>query len=418
MRMLRGICWCLLTLALVHCGGTSPAQSSATPPPPPPPPPVKQWVVVPTGRLLQPRDMHTATLLSDGRVLVIGGEAYLRSGPSQALASAEIYDPATRTFSPAGSLQVPRLGHCAVALPDGTVVVLGGWTLVNGNGAVLSQVEAWNPTTNTFTVLGSTLSPHPGGQAFLRRDGRIQVVGGYDSSAGVTSDTYRTEIFDPASGTSQYDFALTDVEDNAVLIPLDASRFMLLGGENGLGSWHQLDAAALYTTDGSLPNPSAGGTLPYPFTAGAGVNLPSGKVVVAGGHSYSLPATVNNTAGYIAEATVLDYKNLPSSMVTIKLTKGRKSHQALLFPDGTVGLVGGETFTGLIDTEFLDDIEVVDLGRSTSSILPARLSTPRTHHTLTALMDGTFLIVGGYHYDPSISDGYASTGSCDLLVFQ
>ena len=154
------------------------------------------------------------------------------------------------------------------------------------------------------------------------------------------------------------------------------------------------------------------------FTAGAGVNLPSGKVVVAGGHSYSLPATVNNTAGYIAEATVLDYKNLPSSMVTIKLTKGRKSHQALLFPDGTVGLVGGETFTGLIDTEFLDDIEVVDLGRSTSSILPARLSTPRTHHTLTALMDGTFLIVGGYHYDPSISDGYASTGSCDLLVFQ
>lgn len=362
--------------------------------------------------------MHTATLLSDGRVLVIGGEAHGSSGISGALASAEIYDPATRTFTPAGNLQVPRLGHCAVELPDGTVVVLGGWTLVNGNGTVISQVEAWNPATMTFTVLGSTLSPHPGGQAFLRQDGRIQMVGGYDSSAGVTSDTYRTEIFDPASGNSRYDFALTDVEDNATLIPLDASHFMLLGGENGLGGWHQLDTAALYATDGSLPNPSAGGRLPYPFTAGAGVNLPGGKVVVAGGQSYAVPANVNNTAGYVAVATVLDYKNLPSTMVTINLSKGRMHHQALLFPDGTIGLVGGETFTGLIDTAFLDDIEIVDLARATTFILPAKLSTPRTRHTLTAMKDGTYLIVGGYYYAPSLRNHLTSTDSCDLLVFQ
>lgn len=362
--------------------------------------------------------MHTATLLSDGKVLVIGGEVNGRSGISQALSSAEIYDPATRTFSPAGSLQSPRLGHCAVALPTGAVVVLGGWTLVNGNETLLSQVEAWNPATKTFTVLGSTLSPHPGGQAFLRPDGRIQVVGGYDDNAIVTSDTYKTEIFDPASGTSQYDFALTDVEDNATLIPLDASRFMLLGGENGLGGWHELDIAAMYTTDGSLPNPSAGGTLPYPFTGGAGVNLPSGKVVITGGFTFYPPVNVYNTAGYIAEATVLDYTNVPSTMVTVKLSKGRMRHQAVLFPDGTIGLIGGETFTGQINTEFLDDIEIVDLGKSTTSILPAKLSTPRTRHTLTTLKDGTHLIVGGYHYDPSISDNLASTGSCDLLVFQ
>ena len=64
---------------------------------------------------------HTATLLGAGRVLVVGGRG--AAGP---LASAEIYDTAVGTFAAARSLGVPRVGHVAVPLCDGTVLVIGG----------------------------------------------------------------------------------------------------------------------------------------------------------------------------------------------------------------------------------------------------------------------------------------------------
>ena len=84
--------------------------------------------------------MHTATLLQDGRVLVVGGEG---SGEAfTLLASAEIWDPATGTFAPAGSLAEARYGHTATLLPDDRVLVVGGW---HGEG-ITASAEAWRPT--------------------------------------------------------------------------------------------------------------------------------------------------------------------------------------------------------------------------------------------------------------------------------
>jgi len=394
------------SMIIFACGGNGSGGEGKQAPPPQPP--QKQWFVQTTGALAQPRDGHTATLLLDGKVLVVGGEAQGK-GLSNALGSAELFDPNTQAWSPAGSLVYQRLGHSSVLLPNGKVIVLCGWNLVNGNGLTgILAVEEWDPSTKAFRVIGSLLHDHPDGQAFLRQDGKIQVVGGYDHNLPVTADTYKTEIFDPASGTSQVDFSLYELESSATLLPTDSSHFLLLGGENGLGGWHQLDTVYLYTTDGSQPNPSAGRKMPAAFARNSAVNLPTGKAVVGGGYNQFL-------GGPIDTICVIDYSHLGSSILTSKLNKVRMGHQVMIMPDGNVGFVAGETFTGQISSTYLSDIEVLDLQSMKTAILSITLHTPRTNHTLTKLQDGSYLIVGGYNYPVNY---WASISSCERLIYQ
>ncbi len=75
----------------------------------------------PTGSMAEAREEHTATLLPDGRVLIVGGNS-----KTDTLTSAEIYDPLTGSFAFAGSMGTPRSTHTATLLPDGTVLVAGG----------------------------------------------------------------------------------------------------------------------------------------------------------------------------------------------------------------------------------------------------------------------------------------------------
>jgi len=393
----------LLLLMVLACsgGGVQPY----------PPLPVEHyWIAKTTGELAQARDMHTATLLLDGKVLVVGGETQGIEFPN-GVAAAELYDPATQTWLPAGNLVNRRLRHSAVLLPNGKVIVLGGWDYVNGRGVTgLLAVEEWDPATKSFRVIGSLLQERAGGQAFLRQDGKIQVVGGFDSNSPITSETFRTEIFDPVSGTSQPDFYLYELEINASLVPIDSSHFVLLGGENGFGSWHQLDSAYLYGTDGSQPNPSVGGTMPSAFSRNSAVNVPSGKVVAGGGF--------NQFRGIGDTISIIDYAHLGSGISSVKMSKPRMGHQTMIFPDGTVGFVAGETFTGYAPTSYLSDIEVLDLLTMKTSLLPAKLRVPRTCHTLTPLGDGSFLIVGGYNYQPGSGYGQVSLNTCERLVYQ
>ncbi len=129
----------------------------------------------PAGSLSEARADHTATLLPDGRVLVIGGLTIDDSDRSSVLlASAEAWDPATATFGPAGSLAVARVYHTATALPDGRVLVIGGWC------DDPSSVEIWDPATETFRPADSLGVARMEHTATLLLDGRVLVVGGWD----------------------------------------------------------------------------------------------------------------------------------------------------------------------------------------------------------------------------------------------
>jgi len=78
----------------------------------------------PTGSLTQPRQYHTATLLTNGQVLVAGGFSF--SAPVGERASAELYNPATGTWTATGTMNQARYYHTATLLNNGKVLVVGG----------------------------------------------------------------------------------------------------------------------------------------------------------------------------------------------------------------------------------------------------------------------------------------------------
>jgi hypothetical protein len=82
----------------------------------------------------------TATALQDGEVLIAGGQ----NASSSVLASAELYNPATGTFSVTGSMTTAREGQTATLLPNGEVLIAGGF---DNAGKYLSSAELYNPAT-------------------------------------------------------------------------------------------------------------------------------------------------------------------------------------------------------------------------------------------------------------------------------
>ena len=136
-------------------------------------PPQAQW-------LWTNRELHVATLLSNGKVLITGG---LTSGITPTK-KAEIYDPWSGYFSPAGDMSTPRAYHAVTDtdLPGGAVMVLGGQSSFTNNA--LATVEIFDPNTNTFSVTGSMQLARYGLTATQLNDTRILVAGGSGDFGG------------------------------------------------------------------------------------------------------------------------------------------------------------------------------------------------------------------------------------------
>ncbi len=143
-----------------------------------------------TSDMLAPRENHTATLLPNGKVLIAGGYNSIDSF----LSSAEIYDPDTESFTETDSMTIPRETHTATLLPNGKVLIAGGY---NGNGAS-SSAELYDPATQTFTATGSMTIPRETHTATLLPNGKVLIAGGWNFTDGSLSSA---ELYDPASGT-------------------------------------------------------------------------------------------------------------------------------------------------------------------------------------------------------------------------
>jgi len=160
-----------------------------------------------TGAMVKNRNGHTATLLASGKVLVAGG---LSPGhPTTLEASAELYDPATGTFSDTGSMTIFRDDHTATLLQSGKVLVAGGVTVdSSGESVAASSADLFDPDTNTFAATGSMVFGREGQTAtlLLPPSGKVLVAGGFDTAGNAVSSA---ELYDPGtSGTPTCSFAI------------------------------------------------------------------------------------------------------------------------------------------------------------------------------------------------------------------
>src|ERR1035437_1167894 len=134
--------------------------------------------------------------LADGRVLIVGGGLNVTDGDIQdAHVSAEFYDPASGTFKATGSMHTARGDHTATLLSDGRVLIAGG---SNDSGNV-AQAEIYDPSTGKFSVTGTMRTARSGATAVLLHDGRVLIAGGFLGGTPPTSLT-SAELYAPATG--------------------------------------------------------------------------------------------------------------------------------------------------------------------------------------------------------------------------
>ena len=297
----------------------------------------------PTGTMSSSRSEATATLLANGRVLITGGYGRVlgKNGAWQCLATAEIYDPASGTFSKTGEMISARVMHTATLLNDGRVLITGGAS--DGFGPTISSAELYNPATGTFTATGSMLSDRAEHTATLLPSGEVLIAGGWnghlaDSSDDPPWDPLFAELFQPSSQTfiQSDDMGTTRIGHAAVRLP--NGKVLLLGGLYKIQNRHEQPGnppyAQLYdpeahkfssTWDFSLSQRGHTATL-----------LANGLVMIAGGEQ--------NNSQPVASVELFDPASGTVNSVA-GLINARKGHTATLLKSGEVLIIGGTDHT-------------------------------------------------------------------------
>jgi hypothetical protein len=323
-----------------------------------PPPPV-------TGlSMTTARASHTATLLRDGKVLIAGG--FSAAGTS--LASAELYDPSTGTFTATGDMIAARGAHTADLLANGKVLIAGGRVPGATDWRGVNSAELYDPSTGAFTAAGSMIPGccWAGTISSLLPDGRVFIA-----------TEWNAEIYDPAAGS----FALTGAYNTSVYAIYAAT--LLADGRILFAA--SLDSASNDETD-ELFDPKTNTFSP----TGPRIN-----------------ATSPSTATLLTNGTVLFVEGLgnsnnveiydPASGTFTVIGTTHYDHTggtATRLADGRVLIAGGE-LQGPSTPSGNPAVELYDPATG-SFVSAASLSTGSYGHTATLLTDGTVLIAGGY----------------------
>ncbi len=188
-----------------------------------------------TGNLVVARTGHTATLLNDGRVLIAGGESPGVLSPL--IPDVQIYDPTAGTFSAAGNMVSARFGHTATLLPNGKVLIVGG--------SLLETAELFDPASNSFTaVTGVMETGRTTHTATLLNDGTVLIAGGDIDKIGFIFHPFSAEIFDPATATfSSTGGSLTADRYGHTATILQNGRVLITGGFGAVTSQDGTEAS-------------------------------------------------------------------------------------------------------------------------------------------------------------------------------
>jgi len=288
------------------------------------------------------------------------------------------------SFGATGSMGTARYGAVAAPLPDGRVLVAGGYN-DDGGGHYLTSAETFNPSTNLFSSagIGAMSTPRRGAVAAPLPDGRVLVAGGsYDD--GTEHFLASAEVFDPATGAFTPVNDMTVARVRAAAAPLPDGRVLVAGGNNGSD---RLSSAEVFT-------PSTGDFTPVGDMGAdrareAAAPLPDGRVLVAGG------AAGPNAAALQSAEVFNPSTNSFSSAGIGAMGTARRAPAAAPLPDGRVLLAGGSN--GDFGENYLASAEVFDPStNSFSSAGIGSLGVVRTGAVAAPLRDGRVLVAGGY----------------------
>jgi hypothetical protein len=307
--------------------------------------------------LKNPRSSHTATLLATGKVLLAGG--YQAGAGSAQLASAELFDPGTNTFSLTGSMAQDRTAHTSTLLPNGKVLIAAG---MNYSGLVLDSAELYDPATATFIATGTLAIGRRGHTATLLANGKVLIVGGRANS-GVNVVYRSAEIYDPANGTFAHTGSPLVGRDGHTATLLPDGKVLVAGGSDA--AFADLASAELY--DPSSGTFSGTGGLGTPRGHHTATLLPNGKVLVAAGSYQDSAELYDPITGTFSTTGSLGYH--------------RMSHSAALLPSGKVLIAGGSDGAGasLASAELYD----AGIGAGTPATITSAPSTLTLPATLT-----------------------------------
>ena len=213
---------------------------------------------------------HTATLLQNDKVLVVGG-----ADENLPLKSAELYDPAAGTWTVTGSLTAARYGHTATPLENGKVLIAGGSD--DGDlASALASAELYDPETGTWSITANLKSTRVLHTATLLEGGKVLVAGGYNWPPASLSGA---ELYDPETGTWSFTGSLSRRSvHTATLLP---SGMVLVAGGYDWNRRSSLNSTELYHSAIGMWDPAT--NLNTPRDGHTATLLTNGKVLVAGG---------------------------------------------------------------------------------------------------------------------------------------
>lgn len=278
-----------------------------------------------SGNLLTNRRLHTANLLKNGRVIIVGG-ANLSGAPTLS----EIFLPNSGIFVNGPDFGTQRYAHTATELENGKILVAGG-ILANSS---LSSAQIYDPDTNSVTNLSATLQNSRAYHTATRlKNGRVLFIGGSDEAGDTTLNSM--EIYDPNTNTFSPVGNLINSRKFHTAILMSTGAVLVSGGEaNGSSvGIHELIDPENFSTI-SIP-------METPRSMHSATQLPSGRILLAGGRRFIRPGTVT----FLNSSEIYD-PQLNLSIVGQRISQERSKVMGIVLPNGTTLLTGGLVQSG------------------------------------------------------------------------
>jgi Kelch motif len=287
--------------------------------------------------------------------------------------SAEIFDPASGKFHPSEMLMA-RVGHVAVLLRSGKVLIAGGWI---GHG-VTNEAELYDPATGKFTEIAHMTTKRGRPEATLLQDGNVLITGGGSDSDGPGSTIVSAEVFDMATlkfrATGPMHHAR--IAHSATL--LSDGRVLIAGGR---GSEVNASAELYDPKTGTFRETGRMITARYKHTAGL---LPDGRVLLAGG------SDERDWHGTLSSAEIYDPSRETFSATTnLNDARFKLPSEAVRLPSGRLLVAGGNRLA-----------EIYDERSGKFTVVGGDTGDARHYMSETLLRDGRVLLAGGYAYSP------------------